>query len=60
VGEKSGIADTVIVFDAKFGNRITNDPVVQQLSERDSNLRELNWVAGEEQIAAVSSIRDAS
>lgn len=60
VGERSGVADTVVVFDAKSGARVTNEPIVQQLSERDSNLRELSWVAGEEQIAAASAIRDAA
>jgi hypothetical protein len=60
VGPKSGIADTVMVFDAQTGRQITNQALVQQLSERDSNLRELRWIAGEDELAAVGALADAS
>lgn len=60
LGEKSGVADTVLAFHAKSGEPLTNDALVQQLAERDSNLRDLAWVAGEEKLAAVSALKDAA
>lgn len=60
VGVTSGIADTVMVFDAQSGKQVTSPALVQQLSERDSNLCELKWVAGEDELVAVGALADAS
>lgn len=60
VGPKSGIADTVMVFEGKSGKQVTNAALLQQLSERDSNLRELRWIAGEDELMAVGALADAS
>jgi Holliday junction resolvase-like predicted endonuclease len=60
IGEKSGVADTVMVFEAQSGRQVTNPALVQQLSERDSNLRELRWISGEDELAAVGALADAS
>jgi hypothetical protein len=60
VGTKSGIADTVMVFDAKNGESVRNGALVQQLSERDSNLRELSWVTVEDEFVAVGAVADAT
>lgn len=60
IGEKSGIADTVLTFDARNGIAITNDAIVQQLGERDSNLRELSWVSSHGALAAVTALKDAT
>ncbi|HZH44460.1 MAG TPA: restriction endonuclease [Lysobacter sp.] len=60
LGEASGVSDTVLVFDAKTGAPVTNEGIVQQLNERDSNLRDLTWVAGQEKLAAVSALKDAA
>lgn len=60
LGEKSGVADTVLVFDASSGKPVTNDSIVQQLAERDSNLRGLAWVAGEDKLVAISALKDAA
>lgn len=58
-GAKSGIADTVMVFDAKSGLQVTNEALVNQLSERDSNLRPLRWISAEEELAT-SALIDSS
>lgn len=60
IGERSGVADTVLTFDACTGAAITNDAIVQQLSERDSNLRELSWVSSHGALAAVTALKDAT
>ncbi|MGR2927811.1 nSTAND1 domain-containing NTPase [Acidithiobacillus ferriphilus] len=60
IGQKSGVADTVIVLEARSGQQVTNPALVQQLSERDSNLRELRWISGEGEFAAVGALADAS
>lgn len=60
LGEKSGVADTVLAFCARSGSPITSDALIQQLAERDSNLRDLVWVAGEEKLAAISALKDAA
>lgn len=60
VGPTSGVADTVMVFDASTGAQINNLPLIQQLSERDSNLRELNWVSGVDELATLTALTDAS
>lgn len=54
VGGESGVADTVMVFDAQSGNPITNSSLVNELSERDSNLRSLRWISAEEELATSS------
>ena len=59
VGAKSGVADTVMVFDAKTGLQISKEATINQLSERDSNLRNLRWIAAEEELAA-SALTDTS
>lgn len=60
VGRTSGVADTVMVFEAKSGRQVYNAPLIQQLSERDSNLRELKWISGEDELSAVGALTDAS
>jgi len=60
VGPTSGVADTVMVFDGLTGSQINNLPLIQQLSERDSNLRELNWVSGVDELATLTALTDAS
>ncbi|MES2949500.1 MAG: restriction endonuclease [Pseudomonadota bacterium] len=54
VGGDSGVADTVMVFDAATGKAMTSTALVQQLSERDSNLRSLRWISAEEELATSS------
>jgi hypothetical protein len=54
VGGDSGIADTVMVFDAATGRPTVSAALIQQLSERDSNLRSLRWIAAEEELATSS------
>lgn len=54
VGGDTGIADTVMVFDAASGRSVTNPALIQQLSERDSNLRSLRWISAEEELATSS------
>lgn len=60
VGERSGVADGVIAFDAASGARITSEPLVGQLRERDSNLRNFEWIASEEELSAKGALADAS
>jgi hypothetical protein len=60
IGPSSGLADTVLVFNAKDGTAVTNQALIQQLSARDSNLRSLQWIAGAEELVAVSELADAS
>lgn len=54
VGGDTGIADTVMVFDATSGKSVTSAALIQQLSERDSNLRSLRWISAEEELATSS------
>jgi hypothetical protein len=54
VGGDTGVADTVMVFDAATGKAVTNTSLIQQLSERDSNLRSLRWISAEEELATSS------
>ncbi len=54
VGGDTGIADTVMVFDTTSGKPVTSAPLVQQLSERDSNLQSLRWISAEEELATSS------
>jgi hypothetical protein len=54
VGGDSGIADTVMVFDAVNGKAVASTALIQQLSERDSNLRTLRWITAEEELATSS------
>ena len=54
VGGDTGIADTVMVFDAPSGKAIANAALIKQLSERDSNLRSLRWISAEEELATSS------
>lgn len=60
LGERSGLADTVLVFNVADGQPVTNDALVQQLAERDSNLKDLAWVAGEDKLVAISALKDAA
>ena len=60
VGPMSAVMDTVMVFEAQSGQQITDPGLVQQLSERDSNLRELRWICGEDELASVGALTDAS
>ncbi|MFC5519490.1 restriction endonuclease [Polaromonas jejuensis] len=54
VGGDSGVADTVMVFDAASGKAVASTALIQQLSERDSNLRSLRWISAEEELATSS------
>lgn len=60
IGAKSGIADTVLAFNAKDGTPVRNSAVLQELAARDSNLRSLQWVAGGEEFLAIGTIADAA
>lgn len=60
LGVQSGVADTVLVFDAIHGKQVSNAAVVRELSERDSNLRSLTWVAGAADLTAISALNDAA
>ncbi|MFZ6694472.1 hypothetical protein ACO0J1_01665 [Stenotrophomonas acidaminiphila] len=60
LGANSGVADTVIVFDADSGRQISDPAIVRELSERDSNLRSLTWVAGTSELTAISALNDAA
>jgi hypothetical protein len=51
IGGLSGVADTAMVFDASSGVPVTNSALVNQLSERDSNLQPLRWICAEEELA---------
>lgn len=46
VGKTSGVADTVLAFNARTGRPITDDALLQELSARDSNLKGYQWIAG--------------
>jgi Restriction endonuclease len=46
VGKTSGVADTVLAFDARTGKPVTNEALLQELGARDSNLKGYQWVAG--------------
>lgn len=59
VGGKSGIADTVMVFNSQTGDQICNTALVNQLAERDSNLNSLRWISAEEELAT-SILTDTS
>ncbi len=60
LGPKSGVADTVLAFDAKDGNPVKNPALLQQLNLRDSNLKQLQWVPGGDELTALSTVADAS
>lgn len=60
IGPKSGVADTVLAFDATDGLPVKNAALLQQLASRDSNLKTLEWVAGGEEGVAVGTVADAS
>lgn len=60
LGEKSGVGDTVFVFDATNGLIVADEALVQRLSERDSNLRDLAWVASSDNAKAISALQDAA
>ncbi|GKT20069.1 hypothetical protein AVHY2522_24700 [Acidovorax sp. SUPP2522] len=60
IGPKSGVADTVLAFDATDGSPVKNAALLQQLASRDSNLKTLEWVAGGEEGVAVGTVADAS
>jgi hypothetical protein len=60
VGPKSGVADTVLAFNAKDGAPVTNTALLQQLGARDSNLKSLHWLAGSEEHIAVGAAADTS
>jgi len=60
IGPQSGIADTVLVFDAATGSPISNSALIQQLSERDSDLKDLRWASSEDELVTVGALTDAS
>lgn len=60
IGPKSGVADTVLAFDARDGSPVRSTALLQQLASRDSNLRNLEWISGSEEGVSVSSVADAS
>lgn len=60
VGPKSGVADTVLAFNAKDGTPVRNSALLQQLGSRDSNLKSLQWVSGNEEFVAVGTLADNS
>ena len=60
IGPKSGVADTVLAFDARDGSPVKNAALLRELASRDSNLKTLEWVAGGEESVAVGTVADAS
>jgi hypothetical protein len=60
IGPKSGVADTVLAFDARDGSPVRSAALLQQLASRDSNLKTLEWVSGGEESGAVGTVADAS
>lgn len=60
IGPKSGVADTVLAFHARDGLPVKNTALLQQLASRDSNLKNLEWIAGGEDGVTVGTVADAS
>ncbi len=60
VGPKSGVADTVLAYNAKDGTPVRNAAILQQLNARDSNLKSLQWVSGSDELVSVGTIADTS
>lgn len=60
VGQNSGVADTVLVYNAKDGSPVKSVAILQQLSARDSNFRGHQWVTGGTEYRAISSPADAA
>lgn len=60
IGPKSGVADTVLAFNASNGSPVKNAAVLQQLASRDSNLKTLEWIPGGEDGVTFSSVADTS
>ena len=50
----------MFVFEAAGGKIISNEAQVQRLSERDSNLRDMTWVASSDNAKAIGVLRDAA
>lgn len=60
IGSSSGIADTVLVYDATSGKQIRQKTVVKSLSERDSRLKELTWLSSEDDPSAAAVVSDTA
>lgn len=60
IGTSSGVADTVLVFDGKSGELVREKGVIQALSERDSDLKELTWIANDDGASAAAVLSDAA
>lgn len=60
VGPTSGVADSVLVFNASDGTPVRNPALLQELGARDSNLKSLQWVSGGEEFVAVGTVTDTS
>lgn len=60
IGASSGVADTVFVFDGKSGQLVREKGVIQALSERDSDLKELTWIANDDGASAAAVLSDAA
>jgi hypothetical protein len=60
VGPRSGVADTVLAFNAKDGSPVVNPKLLQELNSRDSNLKTLQWIAGNEGFATLGAVVDNS
>lgn len=60
LGPSSGVADTVLAYNAKTGAPVTNSALLQGLASRDSNLRNLQWIGSDEELSAVGALADAS
>lgn len=60
IGPSSGVADTVLAYVAQTGVQVTNAALLQSLASRDSNLRNLQWIGGDEELSVVGALADAS
>lgn len=60
VGPASGVADTVLAFDAKTGRPVANVALLKELSARDSNLKGLRWLPGGDDIVPVGNATDTA
>lgn len=60
VGKTSGVADTVLAFDARTGKPVSDDALLQELGARDSNLKGYQWIAGGLDIVPVGSAAEVA
>jgi Restriction endonuclease len=58
IGPKSGVPDSVLVFNAQDGTPVKDPAILSGLNSRDSNLKALKWLSGGEEFVATSTLVD--